>query len=283
MRAVNKRRWVVVLSLLLILGTGGYGSICYLIYKHQDRMIYFPSNVIEQDPGQAGLAYEEFEVEVEPGVKLSGWIVENDLEAPWVLHFHGNAGNISHRVDHLAFLSELGFNGVVFDYRGYGQSSGQPSEEGLVADGLAVVKYLQEKRAVDPRFLVYWGESLGGGVAAAVALKKPPRALVLQSTFTSVTDMAAETYPFLPVRWLARTKLPTVDRIPTFLFPKMIVHSQADFTIPYRHGQKLYQAALEPKKFFQTTGDHNTSVLEQGDEFKAAFQAFVQSAVPQEH
>lgn len=271
--------------MLTVLGTlclGGYAALCGAVYKYQDKLLYFPSDYLESDPSSAGLTFEDFEVEVEPGVLIHGWIVEKDPQAPWILHFHGNAGNISHRIDFLRLYHELGFNGVVFDYRGYGKSTGTPTEAGLVADGLAVVKYLQEQREVDPKTLIYWGESLGGGVAAAVSVKRAPRALILKSTFTSVPDMGADVYPFLPVRFLSTTKFDTKEVIGTFLFPKLVAHGQADTVIPFHHGQRLYQTASEPKVFVQLSGDHNTSPLGLGDEFQQTVKDFVLEAVPQD-
>lgn len=274
---------MIVLGALGTLAMGGYAAVCGLVYKYQDKMIYFPVDYIGTDPAEAGLNFEDFSVEVSPGVTITGWIVEKDPAAPWILQFHGNAGNISNRVDHLRLFNELGFNGVLFDYRGYGKSTGVPTEAGLVEDGLAVVKYLKEERGVDPRFLIYWGESLGGAVASAVAVKEEPRALILKSTFTSVPDMASEVYPFLPVKFLSKTRFDTKELIPKFLFPKLIVHGHADTIVPFHHGQRLYQLALEPKTFVKVDRDHNASPLELGDEFKQTVKTFVTEAVPQDY
>ena len=273
---------MIVLGVLGTFVVGGYGAICGLVYKYQDSLIYFPSDYMATDPAAAGLNFEDFSVEVSPDVTVTGWIVEKDPSAPWILQFHGNAGNISNRVDHLRLFNELGFNGVVFDYRGYGKSTGTPSEAGLGAVGLAVVEYLKEERGVDPNCLVYWGESLGGGVAAAVSVKEEPRALILKSTFTSVPDMAAEVYPFLPVRMLAKTRFDTKELVPNFLFPKLVVHGHADTVIPFQHGQRLFQLCLEPKTFLRVERGHNDSPMELGDEFKATVKKFVSDSVPQE-
>jgi uncharacterized protein len=274
---------MIVLGVLGTLLVGGYAAICGLVYSNQDKLLYFPDDYFITDPASAGLDFEEFSLEVSPGVTVTGWIVERDPAAPWILQFHGNAGNISNRVDHLKLFYELGFNGVLFDYRGYGKSTGTPSEAGLVEDGLAVVKYLKEEKGVDPRFLVYWGESLGGAVAAAVAAKEEPRALILKSTFTSVPDLAGEVYPFLPVKYLSKTHFETKNLVPNFLFPKLIVHGHSDTVVPFHHGQRLYQLSLEPKTFLQVDRDHNASPLELGDEFNQTVQKFITDAVPQDY
>lgn len=276
-----KRRWLIVLAILGTICVGGYAALCGLVYGYQDKLLYFPSSYIEADPLSAGLEFEEFEIEVEPGVTVVGWIVESRTsQAPWVVQFHGNAGNISHRIDHLSLFNNLGFNGVVFDYRGYGKSTGVPTEKGLVADGVALVDYLQKERGVDPRRIVYWGESLGGGVAAAVADVRPPRALILKSTFTSVPDRGAEAYPFLPVRLLSKTKFETSRLLPNFLFPKLIIHAEADSVVAFHHGQRLYQLASQPKIFFASRGGHNTSPLELGSDFEETVKRFVTEAMP---
>jgi fermentation-respiration switch protein FrsA (DUF1100 family) len=246
-------------------------------------LLFFPDDYFISKPDAAGLTYEEFEVEVEPGATATGWIVERDPSAPWILHFHGNAGNISHRVDHLQLFHNLGFNGVVFDYRGYGKSKGIPNEAGLVADGAAVVEFLTEEKGVDPDKLVYFGESLGGGVAAALAEKEPPRALILKSTFTSVPDLAAEVYPFLPARWISKTKFNTKDRIQNFIFPVLVIHGRPDTVVPFEHGQRLFQLANQPKEFLDTNRDHNTSPMSIGGDFRETIKNFVQKAMPQEY
>lgn len=269
-----------MLSILGFLGVSAYAGLCGLVYKHQDRLIFFPDDYFVTDPTSANLDFEEFELEVEPEVKVTGWLVESNKQAPWILHFHGNGGNISHRVDHLKLFKNLGFNGVVFDYRGYGKSTGKPSEEGLVADAAAVVKYLKEERQVHPKMLIYFGESLGGGVASALAAKEPPRALVLKSTFTSVPDRAKESYPFLPIDWLCKTRFNTKELVPKFLFPIMVIHSRVDTTIAYHHGQRLFQLCPEPKEFVEVHRDHNTSPLELGEDFENRLKNFVNEAVP---
>lgn len=280
---MRKRRWLIVMTILGVLAAGGYGGVCYALYKYQNKLIFIPHEYFHQDPSAAGLEFEEFEIEVDPSATVTGWIVRTNEDAPWVLHFHGNAGNISGRVDHLKLLSGMGFNTVVFDYRGYGKSKGEPTEAGLVADGLAVVKYLSEELGVNKRRLVYYGESLGGGVAAAVAEVEPPRAMIFKSTFTSMTDRAAESYPFLPVRWLAKTRFETKERVKNFLFPKLVIHSRPDTVIPYHHGQRLFQLCPEPKKFLEFHRGHNTSPLELGDQFEQTVYEFITESVPSEY
>lgn len=280
---VNRKRWIILLAIFGTLTVGGYAALCGAVYKYQDRLLYFPDDYFFTDPAASDLEFEDFELEVGPESTVTGWVVRTAEDAPWVLHFHGNAGNISHRVDHLKLFHTLGFNGVVFDYRGYGRSKGVPSEAGLVADGKAVVEYLENDLGVDRDKLVYFGESLGGGVAAALSETEPPRALILKSTFTSVPDLAAELYPFLPARRLSRTQFATKDRITEFLFPILVIHGRPDRVVPFEHGQRLFQLANPPKEFFPTNRDHNTSPMAFGPDFRETIKKFVQSAMPEEY
>lgn len=277
---MNGKRWLIVLAVLGTLVVGCYAVLCGVVYKYQDRLIFFPDDYMSGDPEAVGLPFEDFSIEHEDGATVTGWIVEKDKDAPWILHFHGNAGNISNRLDHLRLFEDLGFNGVVFDYRGYGKSQGTPSESGLVEDGIAVVEHLLDKREVPKKSLIYFGESLGGGVAASVAQTKPPQAMILKSTFTSIPDLGSDIYGFLPVSALSRHRFETKSKIEKFLFPLLVVHSRSDTLIPFQHGQRLYQLAPEPKLFFESYGGHNASPLELGEEFKKTIKDFVTNAVP---
>ena len=165
--------------------------------------------------------------------------------------FHGNAGNISHRVDYAAMFDRLGFSTLLVDYRGYGRSSGAPSEQGTYRDAAAGWRWLTETKGIAAGDIVLFGESLGGGVAAWLAAREKPRALVLASTFSSVPDLAAEIYPFLPVRFLSRYKYNTLDALARVHAPVLVAHSKSDDIIPYSHGERLFAAAREPKSFLE--------------------------------
>lgn len=264
-----------MLASLLGIAVTGYGALCAVVYVMQDGLTYFPDHQIVLEPSDLGLDFEPFELDLGQ-TSVTGWIVRSPEEnAPWVVQFHGNGGNISGRVGHLALFQKLGFNGVVFDYRGYGKSRGRPSEPGLFEDALAVRTYLLEEQNVGPDNLVYFGESLGGGVACALAEKHPPAGLILKSTFTSVPDVGAEVYPFLPVRILARNRFASKSRVPTFQFPILVVHGRGDEVVPFHHGQRLFELANEPKQWLEIGGGHNTGPLELGSEFATTVQEFV--------
>lgn len=268
---------MVALALVAMAGLS-YGALCGLVYLKQDSLLYFPSAVIPVDPGELGLAFESFEIPLAQGdSSVTGWLVraDNPADAPWVMFFHGNGGNIANNISYLAFFKKLGYNGVVFDYRGYGRSKGIPSEAGLVEDARAVREYLITEQGASPESLIYFGESLGGGVACALAAEIPPAGLIMKSTFTSVPARAAEIYPFLPVRWIARTRFESDSRIAKIACPKLFLHAHNDDVVPYHHGQRLFELAGEPKTWLDIPGGHSTGPLELGKEFSSVVGQFI--------
>jgi fermentation-respiration switch protein FrsA (DUF1100 family) len=196
------------------------------------------------------------------------------------LFCHGNAGNIWNRIDVIWMLHEMGFNVCIFDYRGYGKSEGRPTEAGTYADAEAVWKWLVETKGIAPGRIVVQGESLGGGVASWVAEKKKPGALILESTFTSLPDMAARMYPFLPARWLCRFSYNTLARLPDIHCPVLVAHGKDDEMIPFAFGQRLFQAANEPKVFIELKGSHNDGRERSGREYEEMLKAFIEKTIP---
>jgi hypothetical protein len=193
-------------------------------------------------------------------VELNGWFFPAATNSPRaqfvVLLCHGNAGNISHRLDTCAALLATGVNVFVFDYRGYGRSQGRPSEEGTYRDAQAAYQWLRQEGFPGTNIIAF-GESLGGGVAAELAARETVGGLVLQSTFTSVTDMGAELFPWLPVRWLGTIHYDTRSKLPHLKVPVLVMHSPADGLVRFHHGQTNFAAANEPKLFWELKGDHN--------------------------
>jgi fermentation-respiration switch protein FrsA (DUF1100 family) len=252
-----------------------YLGLLVLMYFRQAKLIYYPSRALTSTPATAALEYEEVSVRTSDGESIHGWFVPAEASTVTVLFCHGNAGNIWDRIDVIWMIHDMGFNVCIFDYRGYGRSTGTPTEAGTYLDAEAVWAYLAETRGLAAGKLVVWGESLGGGVASWLAERKRPGALILESTFTTLPDMAARVYPFLPVRWLCRYRYPTVSRLPSISCPVMIAHSPDDEMIPFSMAQKLYLAAREPKQLFTLKGSHNTSREESGKPFEDAVKAFI--------
>jgi len=246
-----------ILAIILIL----YLGLALLLFLFQNNLIYFPTRAIATTPAAIGLAYEEVRFRAEDGVELAGWFVPAPNAASTLLFFHGNAGNISHRLASIELFHRLGLNVFIFDYRGYGQSQGSPTEIGTYRDAAAAWRYLVEDKQIPPGRIIFFGRSLGGSVAAWLAERHPPQALILESTFTSIPDMAARQFPFIPVRLLARARYDTLARIPNITAPVLIIHSPADEIIPYSHSRRLFEAARQPKAFLELSGSHNEGFL----------------------
>ncbi|MCX7136491.1 MAG: alpha/beta hydrolase [Proteobacteria bacterium] len=267
----------VIINMLMAAAVA-YGAVMLLVFLFQPRLIYFPQVEREHTttPRAAGLDFEDVALHTADGIKLHGWWVPARDTRGTVLLMHGNAGNISHRLGYLTMFNRLGYSVLLFDYRGYGKSGGSPGEEGTYLDAEAAWQHLTEARNLKSQDIVIVGESLGGGVATWLAHKYPPRALVLASTFTSVPDMGAQVYPWLPVRLLARIVYDNIARIREIQVPVMIAHSRGDDIIPFVHGQALFAAAHEPKQFLELVGGHNEGFLFSRNEWIAAVGAFLE-------
>jgi fermentation-respiration switch protein FrsA (DUF1100 family) len=196
-----------------------------------------------------------------------------------LLFFHGNAGNISHRLDSLLIFNRLGLSTLIFDYRGYGQSGGEISEQGLYRDAEAVWRHLTEARGVPPERIVVFGRSLGAAVAAYTASQYRPAALIIESGFVSVPDLGAALYPWLPVRWLARIRLPTAGYLPGVTCPVLVVHSRDDEIIPFEQGLRIHAAAPEPKQLLELEGGHNDGFLVSGRRYLEGLDGFISAAL----
>ncbi len=247
--------WIVGFLLLF------YLTITALLYAFQSKFIYFPSREVLVTPGSVGLNYNDVRLQTEDGVMIAGWYVLAGENSKVVLFFHGNRGNISHRLDTIEILHRMELSVLMIDYRGYGQSEGNTDEQGTYLDAEAAWRYLVEERQIDPKRIIILGRSLGGGIASWLALQHPPKALILEATFTSVTDMAGQQYPFLPTKWLTRNRYDTASRLPEINVPVFIVHSPPDDVIPYSHGQHLFELANEPKVFLEIEGGHNEGFI----------------------
>jgi uncharacterized protein len=272
-----------VLNILVAAGIA-YAVILLLVFLFQARLVYFPE--VERDlmvtPRAAGLDYEDVTLHAADGVALHGWWVPVSAARGAVLLLHGNAGNISHRLEYLTMFNRLGYASLIIDYRGYGKSSGTPTEDGTYRDAEAAWQYLIEARELKPHDIVLFGESLGGGVATWLALKHPPRVLVLASTFTSVPALGAQVYRWLPVRRLARIEYDNLERVRKITVPVLIAHSRNDDIIPFSHGQALFAAAHEPKQFLELRGGHNDGFIFRRGEWVDSLGAFLARHIKRE-
>jgi len=260
---------------ILLMAAATYGIAALYLYVFQGRYLYFPYPDIEATPDQLGLAYEPVTLTTADGLKLDGWFLPAPEPRGVLLFLHGNAGNISHRFESLEIFLHLGFSTFIFDYRGYGRSEGRPSEQGTYLDAAAAWRYLTEQRGIAALDIVVFGRSLGGAIAAWLAAQHTPRALIVEASFTSVADMAAQLYPFFPVRLLTRYHYPVLEHLKQVRCPVLVVHSRDDKTVPFQHGTKLFEAANEPKEFLAIRGGHNDSFVVNGEDYVRALDRFL--------
>lgn len=254
--------WQRILKSFLIITALAYAGMMAYLYFGQASMIYLPDlqdNRPAVNPSNIGLAYEDIRLVTSDKIGIHAWYVPGRKNKPVILFCHGNAGNISHRLGSISMLNEKGLNVLIFDYRGYGLSEGKTTEHGSYLDAAAAWDYLINKKGFRPEEIVIFGRSLGGAIAANLASRHHPGAVILESTFTSVPDMAAEYYPWLPVYLLTRINYDSLTAVKSIEAPLLVLHSRDDEIIPFRHGKALFLAANEPKQFFILRSDHNNS------------------------
>jgi uncharacterized protein len=266
------------LATTVLIIAGAYAVLVLYAYFGQASMLYLPnlpSRELTATPQEIGLQYENIELLTEDGVRLHGWYVPAAQARGTVLFFHGNAGNISHRLDSLRIFHNLKLSVFIFDYRGYGKSEGKPSEPGTQRDALAAWRFLTEERGLAPGKIILFGRSLGAAVAAWLATQKQPGVLIVESAFTSVPDMAAEFYRWLPARWLVRFEYATRDYVAQVRCPVLVVHSPDDEIIPFRHGEAIFAGAHVPKELLRLRGGHNDGFILSGERYVHGMDAFL--------
>ena len=267
-----------MLKLLLALVIG-YAAVVAFVYFNQHRKLYLPdvpARELAGTPADVGLRFDDVTLESDDGVTLHGWFVPGS--GPRVLLFlHGNAGNVSHRLQSIRVFNELGLSVLIVDYRGYGRSSGTPSEAGTYADAESAWNHLVRTQGRPPGEIIVFGRSLGGAVAAWLAARTQPAALIVESSFTSVPDLGRELYPWLPVRWLSRFRYPTVEYVRDVQAPVLVVHSRDDEIAPFRHGERIFAAAAGPRMLLELEGTHNDAYVRSERDYVAGLRAFLAS------
>lgn len=253
-------RWAAVLGW----GAAVYLGLALYLYVFQARYVYFPdlpSRQVDATPADIGLAFQSVTLRTADGVALAGWFIPAPEARGTLLYLHGNGGNIGHRLDPIAVFHRQGLNVFIIDYRGYGASSGKPSEEGTYQDALAAWNYLTQEKRLAPERIVLFGESLGGSIAARLAARHPPAGLIMYASFTSMPEIAQALYPMFPAAWLVRYRYDTRAALGGVNCPVLILHSPEDEIIPFSHGQALLEAAREPKRLVELRGGHNDALL----------------------
>jgi fermentation-respiration switch protein FrsA (DUF1100 family) len=265
--------WLILLVFLLAV------SFYFFYQKIENFFIFYPDRSIETVPANWGLNYEDVSFEAGDGTRLHGWFFPLPGKGPTILFCHGNAGNISHRIENVKLLLDYGLQVFLYDYRGYGSSGGRPSEAGLYQDGLAAYDYLVERKNILPDRIIPFGRSLGAAVAMEIATKRDVRSLIIESAFTSTKDMAKSMFlfqllsPFLPPHYNNLRKIKGIT------VPRLIIHGETDEIVPFSMGQMLYRAASVPKYFFPIHGaGHNDTYFVGGKRYFQIFSDFAKNS-----
>jgi len=246
----------------------------------EEKIIFQPETRLHETPRDVGLPFDDVYFFTADGVRLNGWFVPRREATSTLLWFHGNAGNISHRLENLKLLHDkIKVNVFIFDYRGYGQSGGTVSEEGTYRDGAAAVELLRRRYGVGADRSVFFGRSLGAAVAVEMATRARSLALILETPFASIRLMARDKLPFLPIGPLLKTRYDVVEKIRRISSPLLVLHGDRDEVVPLSHGQLVFDAAPQPKRFYTIAGArHNDTYLVGGDPYFAALRQHIESA-----
>ena len=259
---------LIYVAALLFAAYLGWGVILYVM---QPRFLYCPIRAVPHTPAELDLDFEDVTLRTEDGVRLAAWYIPAEDSQFTVLFCHGNGGNMMHRLDSIEILHNLGLSCLVFDYRGYGNSEGKPTEEGTYLDAAAAYAWLTGHKKIRPDNIIVFGRSLGGSIAAHLAAAVGARGLVVESSFTSYVEIGQRFYPYMPVRWFARFGYRTIDYVKDAHCPVMFVYSRNDEIVPFEFGRELFDAANEPKEFVEIFGSHNDGFLVSGEAYRAAW------------
>ncbi|MFH1701634.1 MAG: alpha/beta hydrolase [Candidatus Zixiibacteriota bacterium] len=257
-----------------------YLIILIFVYIIQHKMVYFPSHTISVTPRDANLEFEDLYLTTSDGVNINAWYVPAVASQATIIICHGNGGNISHRLETIELFNQLNLSVLIFDYRGYGRSEGKTTEDGTYKDAEAAWDYLIKTKNVPPENIIIFGRSLGGAVACWLAREKSPAVLIVESSFTSIPDIAAKLYPYLPIRLIARYKYDSKEYIKGIKSPVLFIHSPDDDLVAYDLGKKLFEVANEPREFLEISGSHNEGFLSSGNHYKNGIKNFLDKHMP---
>lgn len=260
---------------ILVTIAGIYLALMGLMYIFQDKLLFMPWSEIAHSPESAGMIAEDFWVKTNDGVRIHGWYFPNEGAEYVIVLSHGNAGNISYRLDIAQTLLRSGAAVLMYDYRGYGKSEGRPSEKGLYSDINAVINGLITQKSYAENRIVMYGRSLGGAVAAKAAAERDLGGLVIDSAFKNLRSMIRDVYPFVPAQ-LAKYKFPTDEYIQyERTYPIMVMHSPGDEIVGFHHGEYLYEQLQEPKRFIELRGGHNDSFYLSADMIESSWRWYL--------
>jgi fermentation-respiration switch protein FrsA (DUF1100 family) len=264
----------VIYFILLILAL----VVCFsCFYQHiENFFVFYPQASFDSVPADWHLTNEDVYFDTEDRERLNGWFFPSKNDAPMILFCHGNAGNISHRLDNIRLLTDLNIQVFIFDYRGYGKSSGRPSETGLYKDGLAAYDFLVNKKHLPPERIILFGRSLGAAIAIEIALKRNVAAIILESAFTSSRGMAKTLSLFKIFASILPPHYNNLEKIARITVPKLIVHGEEDDIVPFSMGKEIYNTAQPPKYFSPIkNAGHNDTYLVGGKKYFETLSAFI--------
>lgn len=275
----------IILAAIVVGGL--YLVLSLYIYFAQSSMVFLPQRAIDSTPDAVGMAFEEVHAVTSDSIKIHGWFVPALKSRGTLLFSHGNAGNISHRLQLIQLYRSLDLDVLIFDYRGYGQSEGKPGEEGTYRDIRAMWDHLIDERMIPPNRILIVGRSLGAAVVTHLTIEledensPTPAGIILESPFTSIPDMGASLYPFLPVRLLARIDYNNVANVRRMHVPLLVIHSVDDEITPFAHGESVFAAANEPKTFVEISGSHDDAYFIAEQRYIQAMRRFIEETLPQ--
>jgi len=258
-----------------------YVGLGLLLYFFQAHFIFLPTKSIAETPAQWKMPYEEAVLSVEGG-QTHVWYLSAPEARGVVLHSHGNAGNMGDRGEVATIFRELGLSVCMYDYGGYGQSTGSPSESRCYADARAVWDYLTRQKGIPPSQIILHGHSLGGGPTGQLATEVHPGGVVLESAFGSVAAMAMAHYYVYPAWLLVRHRFDNESKMASIHAPMMVIHSRTDEIVPFSQGQTLFEKANPPKRFVEIRGGHNTGFTESLDTYIPAWRQFLDECLPKQ-
>jgi uncharacterized protein len=265
---------LVGLTLLFLL------SVAALLVSCERLIVYHPYKYPEGDWSLSSNldSKEDISFIADDGVVLHGWFFPSNKSNKTLLWFHGNAGNITHRLDNIKMLKRLNLNIFIFDYRGYGKSAGEPNEKGIYLDSQAAYDWLVKVKKAVPENIILFGRSLGGVCAVEVASKNPAAGIILESVFPSASKMARKIFPILPLSWAIKSRFDAISKVPNLKLPKLFLHGTRDEVVPYKLGRELYSVAAKPKIFYDIKGaGHNDTFVVGGIDYFNAIDQFVKN------
>jgi hypothetical protein len=263
----------MILKILLFIVVG-FGLIFGYIKYLENHSIFFPEKVLSLTPSSLNLSFEDIYIRIKENIKINAWFIPFNNAKYTILFLHGNAGNISTRLDTIQLLGETGVNVFIIDYQGYGQSQGKPSEEAMYIDAKATYDYLVNNRNIKPKQIILYGESLGAAAAVNLASEVEIKAMILEGGFSRGRDMVKRLCPFLPA-FLFSNSFDSLSKIKKVKSPILFIHSPDDEMVPINLSKKLYNAALGLKDFAEITGSHNTAVFDSSKKFIDSITAFI--------